>query len=53
MSDWREMKGILMVLGGVALFGGAVYCLVGLGSKCGRCEKWFADERIRREQVKI
>ena len=53
MSDWKEMKGFLLIFGGVALFGGAVYCLVGFGTKCGRCEKWFADERIRREQVKI
>lgn len=53
MSDWREMKGILLVLGGLAVLGGGIYCLAGLASKCGRCEKWFADERVRREQVKI
>lgn len=49
MSDFRDLA---LILGGIALFGGGIYCLVGWGSSCKRCDKWFAREQIRRQIVK-
>lgn len=50
--DRSDLKMILGVLGGVALLGGAIYCLTGWGSKCPRCEQWFARSLVRKEKLK-
>lgn len=47
-----DIKFFLGVLGGIALFGGAIYCLAGWGSKCMRCEEWFARSLIKKEKIK-
>lgn len=49
MSDIKLLLGIV---GGIALFGGAIYCLAGWGSKCMRYNEWFARSLIKKEKVK-
>jgi hypothetical protein len=50
--DASDLRIILGVVGGIALFGGAIYCLVGWGSKCPRCEEWFGRSLVKKDKVK-
>jgi hypothetical protein len=50
--DMSDLKLFLGIVGGIALFGGAIYCLVGWGSKCMRCNEWFAWSLVKKDKVK-
>jgi hypothetical protein len=53
MSRKNEWFEAFSVLGVLALIGGGIYCLVGLSSKCRKCNKWFSSYPYRHEIIKI
>jgi hypothetical protein len=52
MSRKNEWFEAFSVLGVLALIGGGIYCLVGLSSKCKKCDKWFSSYPYRHEIIK-
>jgi len=50
--DLHDLKVIGGFLGGIILFGGAIYCLVGWSSQCNRCDKWFARSLVKKDKIK-
>ena len=42
----------LVVAGSVVLVAGGLYCLIGFGSKCERCDRWFATYKEKREKIR-
>ena len=42
----------VVAAGAVVLVVGGIYCLAGWGSKCARCEQWWATYKSKREKIK-
>jgi len=50
--DSHDLKVIGGFVGGLLLFGGAIYCIVGWGSKCNSCDNWFARSLVKKDKIK-
>lgn len=48
-NDFFEIFGVLGVIG---LIGGGIYCLVGIGTRCDSCTKWFSSYRYKQQIIK-
>jgi len=43
---------VVGIIGGVALVAGGIYCLVGLSTKCLKCDQWFGRNVTKKTKIK-
>lgn len=52
-NNRNDITTFLGVVGGLALVGFGIYALAGFATKCNRCDKWFAEALVKKEQLKV
>lgn len=53
MNNRNDFTSFFGIIGGLSLIGLGIYTLIGVSTRCVRCNKWYTESFERRDQIKV